>query len=87
MREFDLIDLTNLYFSGYRYVIVHTRGDHAIIKPLVNKAPEESEHKVGFHQLHILENEVIELANGIGWLPAYLPEDFFEFNDNNYVLS
>ena len=87
MKEFNLLDLANLYFSGYRYILITTKRDHVTLKPLKNQVNDSLVKKMGVVQLPILHDEIKQLADGIAWLPAFLPEDFYELNENSYVLS
>jgi hypothetical protein len=79
MLEIDLAILTNLYFSGFRYMIVMNRGDHFHLKPLMDEVPDALIAKMKCHQVSLLSEEIIDFARG-RCLPAFIPDDFFEHN-------
>lgn len=79
MLEVDLLILTNLYFSGFRYMIVMNRGDHFHLKPMLEEAPEGLIAKMKCYQVPLLSKQIIDFANG-ECLPAFIPDDFFEHN-------
>jgi hypothetical protein len=85
MLEFDETCLANLFFSGYRWVIVINRGDHLVLKPLKNEAPEELISAMRFEQLQLLEEGVIAMAKGV--YPSFIAEDFFEPHYKDYVTA
>ncbi len=85
MQEFNLDHLTNLYFSGYRYVIVMNRRDHVMLKPIKKEASAALVRAMNYNQLPLLSTPIIGMATGE--YPAFLPEEIYEPNYKDYVLS
>lgn|GEM_PF-6007055 len=71
MVPFNRLQLVNLYFSGYRYLVVENKnGMYGLVKPMV----AEKRVRGNRYVLPILDLEVLEMACGIEQFPIFLKD-------------
>lgn len=87
MIEFNNTFQLSLFLSGYRYVLYVAKEEHGLIHPIKNKAPEAFIKSIGAYQLKMMDNEVLEMANGVQNFKFYIAEDIFEPKEKYNVLS
>lgn len=87
MIEFNSTFQLCLFLSGYKYVLYVAKEEHGLIHPIKNKAPEAFIQSIGAYPLKMMDNEVLEMANGVLNFKFYIAEDIFEPKEKYNVLS
>lgn len=74
--EFDPCSHANLFLSGYTHVLFINMHQYGLLYPLKSKVSDDVVIKLRAIQLRMMDEAVIEMANGTTCYEFYIQEDF-----------